>query len=99
VKNGLTVTADLGSDLPGAAHVVARFQNNQPLMLGRDGLWAPWNGDLKRLDAIVPTVADKKIIFRIFDTLPADLFYPVSFTVMYRTDAGLKSGTITVDGP
>jgi hypothetical protein len=99
LKAGLSVSADLGDDAPSTTHVIARFQNNQPLMLGRDGLWAPWNGDLSKLDDAGATVADKTITFRIFDKLPDALFYPVSFTVVYRTDAGLKSGTITVDGP
>lgn len=99
VKNGLSVSVDIGDDVPTSAHVIARFQNNQPLMLGRDGLWAPWNGDQQRIDAAAFVLTGKKITFPIFDKLPDGLFYPVSFTVIYRTDAGLKSGTVTVDGP
>jgi hypothetical protein len=99
LKDGLTVTIDLGEDIPTATHVIARFQNNQPLMRGRDGLWAPWAGDMKQIDEAAAAVVDKKLIFRILDAKPGALFYPASFTVVYRTDAGVKSGTITVDGP
>jgi len=62
-------------------------------------LWAPWAGDIKQMDEAAAIVADKKLIFRILDAKPDALFYPASFTVVYRTDAGVKSGTITVDGP
>lgn len=99
LKDGLSVSVDLGDDVPVATHVVARFQNNQPLMLGRDGLWAPWNGDLQHIDEAAAEAAGKKLTFRIFDKTPDGLFYPVSFTVIYRTDAAIKSGTVTVDGP
>ena len=99
LHDGLSVSVDLGDDAPFATHVVARFQNNQPLMLGRDGLWAPWNGDLHHIDEAAADTVGKKLIFRIFDSAPDEMFFPVSFTVMYRTDAAIKSGTITVDGP
>jgi hypothetical protein len=99
LKDGLTISVDLNGDVPSATHVLVRFQNNQPLMLGRDGLWALWNGDPTRLDEAGAVVADKKIVFRIFDKLPDAFFYPVSFTVMYRAGDVLKSGTITLDEP
>lgn len=99
LQDGLNISVDLGDDIPVSTHVIARFQNNQPLMLGGDGLWAPWNGDLAHLDEAAAKTADKKLTFHIFDKLPDGLFYPVSFTVVYRTDAAVKSGTLTVDGP
>jgi hypothetical protein len=99
LKDGLTVTVDLGEDIPTATHIIARFQNNQPLMRGRDGLWAPWTGDMKQIDDAAAVIAGDKLIFRILDSKPEALFYPASFTVVYRTEAGVKSGTITVDGP
>jgi len=99
LQDGLNITVDLGGDVPTATHIIARFQNNQPLMQGTDGLWAPWNGDLSKLDDVAVLAAGGKLIFKIFDRLPEALFYPVSFTVVYRTTDGLKSGTLTVDGP
>ena len=99
VKDGLSITVDVGDDVPTAVSVIARFQNNQPLMLGRDGLWAPWNGDLQKLDDVGATPDKGKLTLRVFDHLPKDLFFPVSFTVAYRTAEGLKSGTLVVDGP
>ncbi|MBY0510297.1 MAG: hypothetical protein K2P94_09095 [Rhodospirillaceae bacterium] len=99
LQEGLTVTIDLGDDIPTATHIIARFQNNQPLMRGRDGLWAPWAGDMTQLDEVTAVVADKKLIVRVLDAKPEALFYPASFTVVYRTETGVKSGTITVDGP
>jgi len=99
LTDGLSISVDLGNDKPSSSHVVARFQNNQPLMLGADGLWAPWDGSLAGIDHAAATIANGKLTFRIFDTIPSGLFYPVSFTVIYRTDADLKSGTLTVDAP
>jgi hypothetical protein len=99
IQDGLNITVDLGGDVPTATHIIARFQNNRPLMQGPDGLWAPWNGDLSKLDDVAVLPAGEKLIFQIFDRLPEGLFYPVSFTLVYRTAEGLKSGTLTVDGP
>lgn len=99
LTDGLEITVEIGEDRPIAAHVVARFQNNQPVMRGADGLWAPWDGDPGRLDDVGARLADGRLTFRLLDRQPEDLFYPVSFTVMYRTDAGFKSGTLVVDGP
>ncbi len=99
LKEGLDIAVDIGDDLPTTTHIIARFQNNQPLMQGSDGLWAPWNGDALKLDNVAVTPADGKLVFHIFGRLPDGLFYPVSFTVAYRTADGLKSGTLTVDAP
>jgi hypothetical protein len=99
LTEGLSVSVDLGDDTPSSTHVIARFQNNQPLMLGPDGLWAPWDGNFARIDQTNATIANGKLTFRILDTLPDGLFYPASFTVIYRTGEDLKSGTLTVDAP
>jgi hypothetical protein len=100
VKDGLNVTVELGDDMPAATHIIARHQNNQPLMRGADGFWAPWDGEPGTLEDVAAIVSDRKLTFHIFDRLPEDLFYPAIFTLTYRTAAdGLKSGTIVVDGP
>jgi hypothetical protein len=99
LSEGLSISVDLGGDVPSATHVIARFQNNRPHMRGTDGLWAPWNGDVNTLDDAGAAIADGILIFDVLEGLPTGLFYPVSFTVVYRTTAGLKSGTIVVDGP
>lgn len=97
--DGLIISVDVGYEIPLATHIIARFQNNQPLMRGRDGLWAPWDGDPAKLDDVGVTPAAGKLTFPIFDHLPDGLFYPVSFTVITRNAEGLKSGTLVVDGP
>ena len=99
LESGLEIVIDVGDDNPTATHIIARFQNNQPLMRGADGLWAPWNGDPQALEDAGASLADRRLTFYVFDQLPADMFYPVSFTVAYRTPAGLKSGTLTLDAP
>ena len=99
LTDGLSITVDIGEDVPTATHLIVRFQNNQPLMRGADGLWATWNGDPQRLDEAGAVAADRKLVFQIFPRLPDAFFYPVSFTVAYETAGGVKSGTLTVDGP
>lgn len=99
LTNGLEISVEIGDDRPTATHIVARFQNNQPVMQGADGLWAPWNGDHSKLDDVGATLAGGRLTFHLLDRPPEDLFYPVSFTVIYRTDEGYKSGTLVVDGP
>ncbi len=97
--DGLVIAVDADDKMPLATHVVARFQNNQPLMRGRDGLWAVWDGDPAHLDDVGVIPAEGKFSFAIFDRLPAGLFFPVSFTVIVQGATGLTSGTLVVDGP
>jgi hypothetical protein len=99
LAKGLVVTAELGDDRPLAAHVIARFKNNEPLTLGRDGLWEPWDGDVATLPEASAVVADGKIAVRVLDSVPEQLFYPVYFTLVYRTPAGMKFGTLVLEGP
>ncbi len=99
ISDGLTIVLESEEASPVTTHVIARFQNNRPLMLGTDGKWATWNGLLKNLDDAGANVKYGKMYFQIFDQRPPDLFYPVSFTVAYRTNQKLHSGTIVVHGP
>jgi hypothetical protein len=99
ITGALTVTVELEGDRPAASHVIARFQNNQPLSLGRDGLWAPWDGSPATLDEAGAETANGVMTFRLMERVPADLFYPVAFTLIYDTPAGRKSGTLVLDGP
>ena len=99
LDNGLRLTVDIGEDQPSAAHVIARFQNNQPLMQGRDGLWAPWSGDQVRLDEAATSATHGRLTFHLLTAPLPELFFPVSFTLIYRTHGEVKFGILVVDGP
>src|SRR5688572_2120434 len=74
-RGSLEVSVDAAGDTPEATHIIARFQNNQPLMKGRDGLWALWDGDTATLDEAGAVFDGKKITFQLLSE-PAEPFFP-----------------------
>ena len=99
LTNGLSVTVDVGGDVPLTTHVIARFQNNRPLMRDGEGQWTPWNGSVQALSDSHATLNGSTLVFPILTWLPRDLFYPISVTVAYQTADGVKSGTLVIDAP
>jgi hypothetical protein len=99
LPQGLTIPVDLDGDIPLATYVIARFQNNRALMRTSDGSWLPWDAETSALAESGATLTGDTLIFRIVDWVPSGLFFPVSFTVAYRTASGLKSGTVVIDAP
>jgi hypothetical protein len=89
----------VGNDAwPQQGFIVARFQNNQPLMKSADGSWTPWDGDFATLEFVNIAPNDGALRFGVGEWPTADVLAPCTFTVGYRAEDGLKFGYLTVDG-
>jgi hypothetical protein len=99
LPEGLSVAVELGGIVPQGSFLIARFQDNPPLMKASDGLWQPWDGDTATLvDAGAVASADS-ITFPIVGEFAADFSFPVVFTIGVKTESGPRSAFIAVDGP
>lgn len=78
--------------------MVARFQNNQPLMKSADGSWQPWDGDAAALQFVNIAGLDGVLRFPVGDWPTEDALAPCTFTIGYQSADGLKFGYYTVDG-
>lgn len=97
LPKGLTVTVAGPAATPDACFVIARYQDNRPLMLARDGLWEPWDGDPATLtDSGCVHEADQ-LAFEITTNPLSDMPFPVVFTFGYRFLGETRSGFLTVD--
>lgn len=88
------------ADQEGAARgfMIARFQNNQPLMKSADGSWQPWNGDAATLEFVNVSALDGVLRFPVGAWPTEDVLAPCTFTFGYQSAEGLKFGYFTVDG-
>jgi hypothetical protein len=78
--------------------IVARFQNNQPLMKVADGTWQAWDGDASTLAFINIYAPDGVLRFPVGAWPTQDVLGPSTFTIGYKSPEGLKFGYFTVDG-
>ncbi len=92
----LMASADEGYTAQG--FIVARFQNNQPLMQSADGTWRAWNGDESALEFVNIYGPDGVLRFPIGTWPTEDVLGPATFTIGYKSAEGLKFGYFTVDG-
>ncbi|MCB2106312.1 MAG: hypothetical protein KDE14_01370 [Rhodobacteraceae bacterium] len=97
--SGLQIAVDVRGDEIGGTFVVARLQDNRPLILASDGLWDVWNGDPENLRDAGFKASDDVLTFNISSTPLSDMPFPVTFTFGYRTGAATKYGFIVVDAP
>lgn len=99
LSDGLAVTVDLDGAVPQGTFLIARFQDNQPLMKASDGYWQPWDGDTATLADANLVTSEASITFPIVGQFAADFSFPVVFTVGVKTGTGVRSAFIAVDGP
>ncbi|MDX2143388.1 MAG: hypothetical protein SFV19_08540 [Rhodospirillaceae bacterium] len=94
-----TVSVDVSGERPQHPFVVARFQNNQPLMLGVDGAWTAWDGDNATLHDAAVTASGHALEYVVpARSLPAP-FFPVTFSVGYWSGGEMVFGHFTVTEP
>lgn len=94
----LQLTVGLGDDEPEATYVIARFQNNRPQQRRTDGSWVHWNETTNGLiDNALALNDDGTLTFPLTSVDLSQHFLPITFTVAYRTEGGLKSGYVVVD--
>lgn len=96
---GLSVTVDLEDAQAQTAFLIARFQDNRPLMKASDGLWEPWDGDTATLADAGLRVSEGTITFPIVGEFAPEFSFPCVFTIGVVTEAGVRSAFIVVDGP
>ncbi len=89
-------TIDLAGDSPSATYVTRRTvsglrQQRTPL-----GEWIPWDGNVEMLKDNGFPEAGGKMVFDIFHGDLSNEFFPVNFSVAYRTEAGLRFGVFQV---
>jgi len=77
--------------------IVARFQNNQPLMKTADGVWTPWDGDIGTLERVTVAMNNGAARFTVGTWPTPDVLAPCTFTFGYWSEGVLKFGYVTVD--
>ena len=92
----ITRTVDLGEDSPLATHAMRRSGTSSASQLTFDGTWIPWDGNVETLADNGFTESGRKLIFDLFNGDLSNAFFPINYTVAYRTEAGLKFGVFQV---
>jgi len=98
IPNGLAIiplTDEIG---PVPGFIVARFQNNQPVMRTRQNGWQPWDGDPATLELIDINVSNGALYFGVDEWPTADVLAPCTFTVGHWSNGQMLFGYFTVDG-
>lgn len=89
----LEIRVDAAGDEVLSAHAILRLAStNIALMRDRDGFWTDFSG---RREDLIESAAYRDgddLVFKIFRTPPEGLLGPLTVTVAYRTEAGLKFG-------
>jgi len=99
LAEGLALTVELDGAVPNGTFLIARFQDNQPLMKASDGYWQPWDGDMATLADAHLVTSETSVTFPIVGEFAPDFSFPVVFTVGVKTETGVRSAFIAVDGP
>lgn len=89
-------TVDLGEDSPLATHAMRRTGAGSALQRTFDGTWIPWDGSVETLTDNGFAESGRKLTFDLFNGELSNEFFPINYTVAYRTEAGLKFGVFQV---
>ena len=92
----ITRTVDLGEDSPLATHAMRRTGTGSALQRTFDGTWIPWDGSVGTLTDNGFAESDRELTFDLFNGDLSNEFFPINYTVAYRTEAGLKFGVFQV---
>ncbi|MFQ5466692.1 MAG: hypothetical protein ACE5DS_01010 [Kiloniellaceae bacterium] len=89
-------TVDLAGDSLVATHVMAHKAAGPALQRTGQGTWVPWDGDEESLIDNGFTSANGSVTFEVVKGDLSDEFFPMTFTLVYRTESGLKFGSFQV---
>ena len=92
----ITRTVQLGGDLPLATHVITKTTDGKTLQRTALGEWVPWDRDEATLIDNRFTPSGGALTFKVDDGSLMDRFFPISYTVAYRTETGLNFGVFAV---
>ena len=92
----ITRTVQLGGDVPLATHVITKTTDGRTLQRTALGEWVPWDRDEATLINSRFTPSGGNLTFKVDDGSLMDRFFPISYTVAYRTETGLKFGVFSV---
>jgi hypothetical protein len=93
------VVVDISGDRPERPFVIARFQNNQPMMQGADGTWWPWDGDEASLQQVGVASAGTALAFAVAARALPIRFFPVTISIGYWSAGVMTFGHFTVSEP
>ncbi len=89
-------TVDLAGDTPISTHVMLHQAAGPSLQRTEEGTWVPWDGHEDSLIDNRFTPADGGVTFEVAKGDLSDEFFPMTFTVAYRTESGLMFGSFQV---
>ncbi|MCZ6863429.1 MAG: hypothetical protein O7I42_24745 [Alphaproteobacteria bacterium] len=92
----ITLTVDLGEDLPLATHAMRRSGTSSASQLTFDGTWISWDGSVETLADNGFAESGRKLTFDLFNGDLSSEYFPINYTVAYLTEAGLKFGVFQV---
>lgn len=89
-------TVDLAGDTPLSTHVMLHQAAGPSLQRTEEGTWVPWDGHIDSLIDNRFTPANGGVTFEVIKGDLSDDFFPMTFTVAYRTESGLMFGSFQV---
>ena len=92
----LSRIVELNGDAPTAAYVTAHMPDGRALQRTNLGYWEPWDG---RTDSLVDNgfrAAGGVLAFKILKEDISGRFFPITFTLAYRTGDQVKFGVFQV---
>ncbi len=89
-------TVHLGSEVPLATYVITKSTDGKSLQRTALGEWVPWDRDKATLIDNRFTPSGGTLTFKVDDGSLMDRFFPISYTVAYRTETALKFGVFSV---
>ena len=95
-KVNIVRKVDLGDDQAQATHVMAHKAAGPSLQRTAEGAWVPWDGSTDTLIDNRFAAVDGSVAFDVIKGDLSDEFFPMTFTIAYRTGAGLKFGSFQV---
>ena len=92
----ITRTVQLGREVPLATHVITKTADGKSLQRTALGEWVPWDRDEATLIDNRFTPSGGALTFEVVDGSLTERFFPISYTVAYRTETALKFGVFSV---
>lgn len=99
ITDGLRIAVERAPAEREVDFLIARSQDNRPLMRATDGTWHPWTGEPRDLIECGCRFGDASVIFDLGDRSPVNLSLPITLTFGSRTAESTTYGFIVVDGP
>jgi len=99
IMNGLRIAIDATLVDRDTDFLIARSQDNRPLMRAVDGTWQAWNGNPLELVDCGCRYGGAEAIYDLGIGPPSELSLPVTLTFGSRIGENVRYGYIVVDGP